>query len=113
MSCRLSYVETTAALAQAERLKRIATRAHTASLSRLDDLWDQIDVIEIDDSLTRRAAVLAASFDLRGYDAVHCAGAEQLAEPDLVAASGDGQLLSAWHGLGIATLDPNSAGRCQ
>jgi hypothetical protein len=56
---------------------------------------------------------LSARFGLRGYDAVHCASAEQLAGPDLVAAAGDGQLLEAWHGLGIATFHPNAAGTGQ
>ena len=110
VSCRLLYVESAAAVAQAQRLGRITTRMRVASVARLDELWDQIAVIEIDDALTRRAAALAARFGLRGYDAVHCASAEQLADPDLVAAAGDGQLLGAWHELGIATFDTNGTG---
>ena len=41
---------------------------------------------------------------------VHCAAAAQLDEPDLVAASGDRQLLAAWRELGIATYDPGVPG---
>lgn len=106
ISCRLLYVEAAAALAQARRMGRLTAREQTACLVRFEDLWEQIDVIEIDDALTRRAAALADHFRLRGYDAVHCASAEQIAAPDLVAATGDGQLLDAWHRLGIATYDP-------
>lgn len=109
MSCRLLYLEAAAALAQAQRLGRLTARTHVACLRRLDCLWEQIDVIEIDDTLIRRAAALASEHGLRGYDAVHCASAQQLADPDLVAAAGDGHLLDAWHELGIATFNPNAA----
>ena len=108
VSCRLLYVETAAALAQAQRLGRLSTRTHTACLRRLDDLWEQIDVVEVDEVLVHRAAALASDLGLRGYDAVHCASAEQLNDPGLVAAAGDDQLLQAWHRLGIATFDPNT-----
>lgn len=108
ISCRLLYVEAAAALARAQRMERLTTRMHTASLRKLDDLFEQIDVIEIDDTLSRRAAGLASRLALRGYDAVHCASAEQLNDPDLVAATGDAQLLHAWDTLGISTFDPNA-----
>lgn len=108
ISCRLLYVEAAAALAQAQRIGRLTARTHATGLRRLDDLFEQVDVIEIDDTLSRRAAVLAARLALRGYDAVHCASAEQLNDPDLVAAAGDAQLLDAWHRLGISTFDPNA-----
>jgi uncharacterized protein len=85
----------------------MAPAKHATSLDELDRLWREVDVIDIDDALSRRAAALAARFALRGHDAVHCAAAEQLADPDLVAASGDRKLLAAWSGLGIATYDPN------
>lgn len=109
VSCHLLYVETAAALAQARRMGRLTARAHAASLTQLDDLWDQIDVIEIDDPLVRRAAQLTHGLALRGYDAIHCAAAEQLADPELVAAAGDRQLLDAWHQLGLSTVDTNAS----
>jgi len=107
VSCRLAYVEAAAALAHAQRLGRLTPKDQAGSLTRLDDLWDQINVVEVDDVLIRQAAGLAARFGLRGYDAVHCASAEQLTDQDLVAAAGDGQLLDAWNRLGVATFDPN------
>ena len=109
VSCRLSHVEAAAALAQARRLGRLTTKEHAGSLTRLDDLWDQINVVEVDDMLIRHAEGLAAQFGLRGYDAVHCACAEQLTDQDLVAATGDRQLLAAWNGLGVATFDPTAS----
>lgn len=109
ISCRLLYVEAAAALAQAERMGRLTVEQDAAALQKLDDLFDQIDVIEIDETLSRRAAVLAHRFGLRGYDSVHCASAEQLNDKELVAAAGDAQLLGAWRTLGISTFDPNAA----
>jgi hypothetical protein len=44
---------------------------------------------------------------LRGYDAVHCAAAEQVEGNDLVAA-GDQRLLAACARLGISTADVNN-----
>lgn len=109
VSCRLMYVEAAAALAQAQRMGRLSARAHSSSLARLDDLWEQMDVIEIDDVLIRRAAALAHRFGLRGYDAVHCACAERVVDPSLVAAAGDGVLLEAWRQLGVSTFDTNAS----
>jgi hypothetical protein len=77
-------------------------------LQRLANLWAQVDVVEIDQPLVERAAELARRLGLRGYDAVHCAAAEQLAEPDVLAAAGDQRLLDAWSRLGLATFDTNA-----
>ncbi|HEY5856607.1 MAG TPA: type II toxin-antitoxin system VapC family toxin [Aldersonia sp.] len=68
-----------------------------------------MDLIEIDDVLVRRAAVLAHRFGLRGHDSVHCASAERVADSSLVAAAGDGVLLEAWRQLGISTFDTNAS----
>ena len=107
VSCRLAYVEAAAALAHAARTNRLTDRARQRSVVKLDELWAEFDVVEVDQPLVRRAAELAHRLALRGYDAVHCACAEQLADDDLVAATGDRVLLTAWSELGIATFDPN------
>lgn len=106
-ACRMMFVESAAALAKAAHGGRMTSAQHATGLDLLDRLWREVDVIDVDDALCRRAAALAARFALRGYDAVHCAAAEQIADPDLVAATGDRKLQSAWSGLGIATFDPN------
>ncbi|PZS27802.1 MAG: VapC toxin family PIN domain ribonuclease, partial [Pseudonocardiales bacterium] len=74
----------------------------------LDDLWSQMQIIEIDQPLVTRAARLADTLSLRGYDAVHAAAAESVANGVLVAGSGDRQLLDAWRYLGLATYDTNA-----
>lgn len=107
VSSRLLYVETAAALAQARRLDRLTDDQHDEALGLLGRLWSEIDIAEVDQIVVSRAAVLARRFALRGYDAVHCASAEQLDDEDVAAASGDQQLLDAWAELGMATFDSN------
>ncbi|MEV6772835.1 type II toxin-antitoxin system VapC family toxin [Nocardia sp. NPDC051030] len=108
VSSRMLYVETAAALAQAHRMTRLDDVGYAACRRLLDQLWSQIEVTEVDEPLIVRAAELADSQALRGYDAVHCASAEQLEDTDLVAASGDKRLLEAWRRLGVATFDTNA-----
>lgn len=108
VSSRLLYVETAAALAQARRMDRLTDAEHDETLRLLDRLWSEIDIAEVDEVVVNRAAVLARRFGLRGYDAVHCASAEQLDDEDVVAAAGDQELLSAWVELGMATFDSNA-----
>ena len=109
VSSRLCYVATAAALAQAKRLKRRTTRALRSALGTLTDPWDQLEIVEVDQPLVDRAAALADRFDLRGYDAVHCASAELINDDELVAATGDRQLLRAWRRLGLTTYDTTQA----
>jgi uncharacterized protein len=108
VSSRLLLVETAAALAQAHRMARLDDRAYASCRRLLDGLWPQLDIVEADDALVRRAAEVADLLALRGYDAIHCASAEQLEDPDLVVAAGDKRLLDAWKALGLATFDTNA-----
>lgn len=105
VSGRLLYVETAAALAKAHRLRRLTTRQHTFALASLDELWAAMDVVEIDADLVSRAATVAFEQGLRGYDAVHCASAERVADPELVVAAGDKRLLAAMSAIGLQTVD--------
>jgi predicted nucleic acid-binding protein len=105
VSCRLLYVEAAAALAQAHRMSRLDDAAHRRSRKLLDRLWAEMDVVEIDETLVDAAADVAFDCALRGYDSIHCAAAAQLADPNLVAASGYRKLLAAWGEVGVATYD--------
>lgn len=102
VTTRLAYVEASAALTMAERMGRIAPGVQLAAQAVLDELWDGIDVIELDERLMRSAAELARRHGLRGYDAVHCAAALAVDGPELVAATGDERLLGAWVAEGMA-----------
>lgn len=107
VSSRTLYVETAAALAQAERMGRLTVGEHLQVRRRLDRMWPEMDVIEVDEQVVTHAADLAYRLALRGYDAVHAASAEQLDDDDVVSASGDQRLLAAWMELGMATYDTN------
>ncbi|AGJ78453.1 PilT domain-containing protein [Cutibacterium avidum] len=51
------------------------------------------------------ACTIAREQRLRGYDSVHCAAALSVCEDDSVAVPGDRALLTAWHDLGLNTVD--------
>ncbi|MGW5435050.1 type II toxin-antitoxin system VapC family toxin [Nocardia asteroides] len=108
VACRLLYVESSAALAQAHRMGRLDEIALRSAMRLRDEYWQQLNVTEVDEALIRTAADFAQAHALRGYDAVHCAAAAQLDDDDLVVASGDRKLLAAWKALGIATFDTNA-----
>ncbi|SDI86345.1 hypothetical protein SAMN05444157_0532 [Frankineae bacterium MT45] len=111
VTSRPTYVETAAELAHAKRLRRLTTAAHRAGLEALNTLWREMEIVEADDRLVRAAADIALTHGLRGYDAIHCASAQQLADDDLVTAAGDAGLLSAWMASGTSTYDTNQPKR--
>lgn len=102
---RLTYIEAAAALAQAERTRRISVAHARDARAVLDELWPAVDVIELDPQLMSMAATFAAIHRLRGHDATHCAAAVTANDAQLVAASGDGRLLAAWQAEAVATSD--------
>lgn len=104
VSTRLLFVEASAALQQAHRIKRINTAQLGHCLSSLDEYWSAFDVVEFNDSLMHEGAEAAGRFGLRGYDAVHCAAGLLVAkDPSAVLVSGDIKLLAAWHSAGATT----------
>jgi predicted nucleic acid-binding protein len=107
-SSRLLYVEASAALAQAWRLGRLDQDQLAGALVELERLDSQVGVVRVGDSSARRAAAIAVDLGLRGYDAVHCASAEQLLPDGVVMVSGDAKLLDASAKLGMATADTNA-----
>lgn len=105
LTTRLSYVETSAALARAERLGRITAHEHDIASAEFNDYWLHINVIDVNQELARSAAALTRSHALRGYDAVHCAAAVKSASSESLAISGDRKMLEAWAQLGLAFVD--------
>ena len=110
VSTRLLYVESVSALARGERSRRLVGDQYERALAQLNNLYVEVQLIDIDDGLVEAAAGYARRFGLRADDAVHCAAAAQLEEPDLVAASGDKRLLAAWRELRVPTFDPAAPG---
>jgi uncharacterized protein len=105
VSVRLIYPETRAALAQAERLGRLTARQLRDAVSGFDSLFEEIDLVEIDDALARRAGELAEVRQLRGYDAVHLAAADRVRDPNVVVIAGDGALLDAAAAQGMTVAE--------
>lgn len=109
VTTRLTHVEAAAALATAQRLGRITGREQDAGLERLNELWPEFNVVELDEQLMTTAAQAAMTHGLRGYDSVHFAAAATVNDKYLVAASGDVRLLDAWSAASIAVVDTNAA----
>lgn len=99
---RLVYAEGHAALAMAHRVGRISPAALRDAVRQLATLYEQMEMVEVTGTLVRRAGVLAESYGLRGYDAVHLAGAETLTMEDVVLVAGDTILCQAASLLGLA-----------
>ena len=87
------------------RMKRIDEQDLRRAVDAFEVVHDQLQLVEVTEALVRRAGVLAEEFALRGYDSVHLAAVEEIADEDVVLAAGDRDLLSAAEALGIAVAD--------
>jgi uncharacterized protein len=100
----IGYVEVRAALAAASRAKRLSAAQFKEAKRLFEDIWSQLEVVQIDETLVRAAADLAESDGLRGYDAVHFAAALRVGVDTFAAA--DTALIRAAekHNLNVAEL---------
>lgn len=99
----LLYPEARAALATAARSRRLEPSQAAAATLLVDRLWAGVDRIDVTLSLAHRAGDLAELRALRGYDAVHLASAEALADPETVMVTDDGALRAAARAHGLNT----------
>lgn len=76
----LLYPEARAALAAATRAGRVEDDEHVRARELMERLWRETDRLGLRTALARRAGDLAEQHALRGYDAVHLACFETLAE---------------------------------
>ena len=102
VSVRVMYPEARAALARAERMRRMTRGQHTAAIAELESIIGQVDQIEINAALARLAGDLADAHGLHGYDAVHLAAAATAADNELVVVTGDADLSRAATALGFS-----------
>jgi predicted nucleic acid-binding protein len=106
----IAFAELHAAVAKAERLKRLREKEVQTILARFEQDWAALLVIAVDDALIRRAGGLARQHGLRGYDSVHLAAAERLASTmpmeQVLLAAFDKDLLAAAGRLGFQLLEP-------
>ncbi|MDW5598263.1 type II toxin-antitoxin system VapC family toxin [Conexibacter stalactiti] len=94
-SSQLVYPEARAAAAAAHRGGRIDAGTLRSATREIDELFDELTVIGLDDPLARSAGRLAQQRALRGYDAVHLASALTVDAEDLVVATWDRDLADA------------------
>lgn len=108
----IAYAELHAAVAKAERLKRLSRKQADTILARFEQDWAALLVIAADEALIRRAGELARQHGLRGYDSVHLAAAERIASTvpaeQVLLAAFDKDLLSAARRLGFGLLGQGS-----
>jgi uncharacterized protein len=102
-SNRILYPEARAALAAAHRAKRVQPRGYAGRKKTLEELWLQMDIIEVTASLGKTAGDLSELHALRGYDAMHLAAALLVGADALVSADSD--LLAAARAVGLPTVD--------
>jgi predicted nucleic acid-binding protein len=96
ISGQLVYPELRAAAAGVQRAGRQGRRWLQRAVETIDVLYDELDVVALDDALARSAGDLAERHALRGYDAVHLASALAIDVPgELVIATWDQELAAA------------------
>ncbi len=102
VTARTTYIEARSALARAHRAARLSARMLARAQAELDERWQRIDIVELDQELALAAGQAAEQFQLRAFDALHLAAARTLADPELVVATWDDK-------LGIAALEAGLA----
>lgn len=101
----LTFAETRAAFAKAQRMNALSASAVTWATARFIQDWSHVDVLGVDEALVVLAGELASRHGLRGYDAVHLASALRVAgagQPVLFA-SFDLRLTNAAAAEGLST----------
>lgn len=101
----LAYPEANAAFARAVRAKAVSLRTGETAMSLLAAHWPRYLKVPVSERVITRAAELAWSLGLRGYDAVHLASAEHwqtsLGRP-IILVTYDRQLAAASRQLGLS-----------
>lgn len=105
VSSRLVYAEGRAALAMARRMDRLDDGEMRTAVEAFESLNQQLDIVEVTESLVREAGSLAEQFALGGHDAVHLASAKLVQDSEMVFAAGDQNLLTGAQALGMAISD--------
>lgn len=112
ISTRLLVVEAAAALVQSERIGRTSVTALADHLEEARLIIADATLLDVTTTVINRAAELAVTRGLRGYDAVHLATATLIRARNVAFASGDQRLLTAAAEEGFTTVDtsgrPNS-----
>lgn len=98
----LFYPEGRAALAAAQRSRRLTYEGHRRSLASFEQLRRELVILGVDEALAEHAGELAAELGLRGYDAVHLASALSLGPQTTSLVTWDRDLSDAAAEMGLA-----------
>lgn len=103
VTSRLSYVEVRAGLASARRTTRLAPNAHDHAVASFDAAWAAFDIVELDESVSSRAGVVAEAFGLRAGDAIQLASVLEMDLAETLLVAWDARLARAARAAGVAT----------
>lgn len=98
----VGYVEARWALGAATRARRLRGVRSDHARVKLEEIWQEVSVIRLDDHLVSRAGDVAELLRLRAGDAIHLTSALALGDPELVLATWDRELTRAAHEVGLA-----------
>ena len=104
LSSQLLYAEARAAVARAVRMRRLAGPDETAARELTELLWGGVERVAVTGPLVQRAGDLAEAHALRGFDAVHLASLEEVADEETVLVATDAGLIGAAAAMGFLTL---------
>ena len=96
-SVSIGYIEVRAAIA-----RRLPSPVRARARALLDEYWQEIQTVAVDDRLLALAAHAADTHGLRALDALHLAAAQELREPGLVFVTWDDELGRAARAAGFA-----------
>jgi predicted nucleic acid-binding protein len=77
---RISYAEARAAFARKRREHTVSLRDYQTVVQDFENDWESYFIVDVSESLIKRAGQLAEHHALRGYDVVHLASAVILSE---------------------------------
>lgn len=107
-SSRLLAPESWSAVARATAAGPFTPAGTARAFELLELLLGTVRPVELDESVTARAADHARSLRLRGSDAVHLASFERIEAGDAILVAADGDLAHAASLLGYAVAVPGS-----
>lgn len=104
----ITHAEMCAAFAQAVRMQRLTDAERIQQKACFEADWNALHILSVEEPLVRRAGKLAESFELRGFDSIHLAAAEQVWRQTLdnfQLAAFDTRLIRAARTLGMVGLE--------
>jgi predicted nucleic acid-binding protein len=101
---QLAYPEVCAALAAAERARRMSPRQRSIALDAWRRLWAGVRTVDLTSDIALAAGALADEYGLRGADAVHLATVAAVGEHRTLFAAWDARLRDGAAALGIAVV---------